>query len=723
MLKTSAYTFLLVLAGFLLAAAALVIPLSTAQEQERDLQDDLLRAQSAVQTELHAFALEHVASARTLAVHPALARALPNPPSPDELEPTPPPANPEEALKALPQRARFDLVALTDRDGNLLARLGEARPEVGKPIQGLPGVEQALQGIATEAVWTWPEDRSTWLIAASPILTWRGGEPQVNGVLLVGTLLDSNLATLLATPLRAQNRPGYSFDVALLRPGHLVASSVVDAELDTWLANITDAASLPPIADDAPRTQLSLLPQSQRHAGATIKTFAGTTAAPVGFAVVAARPRTTASPLVLAIQAFEAGIPPELLVQLGTTALIALGLFLGALFLMSLEHAAPGRRLHQALLHIEGDIESRDLQANSFHGVYRDAARTLLSVLTGLRKRLERERAAREASSLPPAPAEIAGVDSERTMDINAEDYARLVANLPPDASIPPNIAKALANTQGAPAKPAPAPAPTPSAADSATVESPIPAIPGLTQAAPAKPPQPQPPAAEPDPGLERSPESTMDMTSEQVERLMREVSSTTSTSSQQLAAIRRGARSLSSAQPQPQPPTEPTPSADASEEESGSIMPDFSIDSTGSIATRAVAESAWRKTDQPLTPHSLLGQLKQRTVVPPRRHPSAAVAEDTQVKQVSPDLLRRSSEFKTPEAEREQREMAQLFDEFIQTKQQCDEPLDGLTLERFIGRIERNRAKLIEQYQCSDVRFSVYVKNGKAALKATPVK
>jgi hypothetical protein len=67
--------------------------------------------------------------------------------------------------------------------------------------------------------------------------------------------------------------------------------------------------------------------------------------------------------------------------------------------------------------------------------------------------------------------------------------------------------------------------------------------------------------------------------------------------------------------------------------------------------------------------------------------------------------------------------EFHRLYGEFVATKDECGEPTDGLTLERFIRRLQRNKEKLTEQYQCRSVRFKVYVKDGKAALKATPVK
>jgi hypothetical protein len=63
------------------------------------------------------------------------------------------------------------------------------------------------------------------------------------------------------------------------------------------------------------------------------------------------------------------------------------------------------------------------------------------------------------------------------------------------------------------------------------------------------------------------------------------------------------------------------------------------------------------------------------------------------------------------------------IFNEFVAMKKHCGEPTAGLTYARFAEKLKRNRDDLMAKPGCVDVRFSVYVKDGKAALKATPVK
>ncbi|MEO8213220.1 MAG: MXAN_5187 C-terminal domain-containing protein [Myxococcales bacterium] len=64
-----------------------------------------------------------------------------------------------------------------------------------------------------------------------------------------------------------------------------------------------------------------------------------------------------------------------------------------------------------------------------------------------------------------------------------------------------------------------------------------------------------------------------------------------------------------------------------------------------------------------------------------------------------------------------------QVYLQFLATKQQCGESAAGLTLDKFRQRLQENKAALMSKHDCRTVRFSVYVKDGKASLRATPVK
>jgi|APLak6261679142_1056127.scaffolds.fasta_scaffold00001_108 hypothetical protein len=70
-----------------------------------------------------------------------------------------------------------------------------------------------------------------------------------------------------------------------------------------------------------------------------------------------------------------------------------------------------------------------------------------------------------------------------------------------------------------------------------------------------------------------------------------------------------------------------------------------------------------------------------------------------------------------------EDRHFQEVFRDFVATREKCREPADGLTYDKFKAKLLKNKEQLVAKYQCRTVRFQVYVKDGKAALKATPVK
>ncbi len=89
------------------------------------------------------------------------------------------------------------------------------------------------------------------------------------------------------------------------------------------------------------------------------------------------------------------------------------------------------------------------------------------------------------------------------------------------------------------------------------------------------------------------------------------------------------------------------------------------------------------------------------------------------------PDLLQAAARAAAPAAVEldEETHWKQVFQDFLRTRASCGEPSEGLTYEKFRLKLEGNRAALIGKYGCRTVKFQVYVKDGKAALKATPVK
>jgi hypothetical protein len=63
------------------------------------------------------------------------------------------------------------------------------------------------------------------------------------------------------------------------------------------------------------------------------------------------------------------------------------------------------------------------------------------------------------------------------------------------------------------------------------------------------------------------------------------------------------------------------------------------------------------------------------------------------------------------------------VYGDFVALKQQCGENTDGFTYEKFEQTLKKNRDTLVQRHGAKRVKFSVYVKEGRAALKANPIK
>jgi hypothetical protein len=105
------------------------------------------------------------------------------------------------------------------------------------------------------------------------------------------------------------------------------------------------------------------------------------------------------------------------------------------------------------------------------------------------------------------------------------------------------------------------------------------------------------------------------------------------------------------------------------------------------------------------------------------------AIPEATRVADPSPDLLA-SARVSGPRPQPLPKPVApdevhfqDVFHEFVAVRERCGESGDGLTFEKFAVKLRKNRDQLVQKYGCRTVRFQVYVKDGRAALKATPVR
>jgi hypothetical protein len=74
-------------------------------------------------------------------------------------------------------------------------------------------------------------------------------------------------------------------------------------------------------------------------------------------------------------------------------------------------------------------------------------------------------------------------------------------------------------------------------------------------------------------------------------------------------------------------------------------------------------------------------------------------------------------------EASEEQKHWREVYEQFVARKKECGEATENLTFEKFSTTLQKHKDQLIAKTGCRTVRFQVYIKEGKATLKATPVK
>jgi hypothetical protein len=63
------------------------------------------------------------------------------------------------------------------------------------------------------------------------------------------------------------------------------------------------------------------------------------------------------------------------------------------------------------------------------------------------------------------------------------------------------------------------------------------------------------------------------------------------------------------------------------------------------------------------------------------------------------------------------------VYERFVELRKRCGEDISDLAFDRFQAKLLKNREAMMKKHQCRTVRFQVYEKDGKAALKASPVR
>lgn len=86
-------------------------------------------------------------------------------------------------------------------------------------------------------------------------------------------------------------------------------------------------------------------------------------------------------------------------------------------------------------------------------------------------------------------------------------------------------------------------------------------------------------------------------------------------------------------------------------------------------------------------------------------------------------DKLREREEEAAADSDPDETHWRETYDQFVELKAQLGEPADRLSFEKFAAKLKKNRTELVARHNCKGVRFSVYEKDGKAAIKASAIR
>jgi hypothetical protein len=75
------------------------------------------------------------------------------------------------------------------------------------------------------------------------------------------------------------------------------------------------------------------------------------------------------------------------------------------------------------------------------------------------------------------------------------------------------------------------------------------------------------------------------------------------------------------------------------------------------------------------------------------------------------------------PAVQGEETHYREVFDQFVATQKECGASVNGLTFDKFVRKLHAAREQVLKRHDAASVRFTVYVREGRAALKASPVK
>lgn len=155
-----------------------------------------------------------------------------------------------------------------------------------------------------------------------------------------------------------------------------------------------------------------------------------------------------------------------------------------------------------------------------------------------------------------------------------------------------------------------------------------------------------------------------------------------------------------------------------------------------GGPAVREILDPLMPSRDQPAPPEAQEGQAAAEPFPgdEPTRVEAVSAAlidklrerDEEQVPQAVAEANLTMQDFSLPgveETDPDEVHWRETYDRFRELKLQLGEPADRLSFEKFAAKLKKNRADLLAKHNCKGVRFSVYEKDGRAAIKASAVR
>jgi hypothetical protein len=565
----------------------------------------------------------------------------------------------QDELRHLNERLKVEMLMATDAKGRVIARAGVEEGEYKDFVDGLPLVADALRGLRGDD--SWSIGGKLYRVAASPVIA----KDKYVGALVIGQEVNTELALQLKQLLEV--------DVAFLLRGRVLASSTQEPV-------VQKLAVLPPLNDEKQLADLLRVghtpPLSVDSEGGpylvVLGPFVGEAAGhKAAFALML--PRPGAPPIGTMLQnliqpAELKSLPWITLAPVGGALLIALVL---GLVLMRLEADRPLKRMaREAQALARGEIPRLD--DDKHPGKLGTVARAVNTTLDRLAS--TRSTGAQPLVRNPDAVLRTAGPQGPTSFGpTNAEPMRTPTPRtpLPPAAPPPPTPAGAV-NMFAEPSDPGPMPSGLPISRPTVDLRG-----------------------GEVKPTLDFRPAVRKSIADD----FVASPESAGGSSPEPLTSPKMQLQPLTDTDAFP---TSVKPTLDGPDlVDAPTPLPPLNSSQLPALPTQPDARGA-QFDDEPTTTASSAGELAQMV---------------QQEKKIAAEEHKR-----TPEEAAVEAELQQVYHDFIETKQRLGEPTDGVTFDKFAVKLRANRQQLITRYGCKTVKFQVYVKDGKAALKATPV-